>query len=170
MLPDVQETALRVTPRGGVAGTEVQVRMTRLPPNTGILIGFGGIGSPHEILSQTESDADGVISVTVKVPAWVERNTHYLFYWAFADQRPRTFSDAFLVTGPDGIVRVEGRITDEGGACTAMRGAHDALFTLTGNTGTVATGDRVVVEATVAEASTCRQGTTLAVRTLRIAS
>jgi hypothetical protein len=144
----------------------VTVRITGLPSTTAVLLGFGGIGSPHEILDDTVSSVEGVASWTVTVPSWVEASHTYLFYMAYGDQRPVAFSEPFLVVGPDGVVTLEGTITDEGVSCVSMRGPNGGLFTLAGAPATLSSGDRVIVEATVAEMSVCMQGLTLAVREL----
>jgi hypothetical protein len=64
-------------------------------------------------------------------------------------------------------VKVEGVLTDEGVECQALRGEDGQLYTLTGDLGGFATGDRVRVIGTVAEVSICQQGTTLQVRSIR---
>ncbi len=65
-----------------------------------------------------------------------------------------------------GEVRVTGRLTDEGVECPALRGDDGRLYTLAGDTGAFKPGDRVTVAGTVAEMSTCMQGTTIGVRTI----
>jgi hypothetical protein len=62
---------------------------------------------------------------------------------------------------------VRGVLTDEGVECQAMRGDNGRLYTLVGNTGRFDTGDRVVVRGRIAQSSTCMQGTTLQVRSIR---
>ena len=58
---------------------------------------------------------------------------------------------------------VVGVLTDEGVECRALRGDDEKLYTLVGDLGDFATGDRVRVTGTAAERSTCMQGTTIAV-------
>ena len=60
-------------------------------------------------------------------------------------------------------VTVTGTLTDEGVECRALRAEDGALYTLTGDLKTFKTGDRVTVTGTIAEVSTCMQGTTIAV-------
>lgn len=162
-----QEPDMVLSPRAAAAGDAVQVSMGELPPGTVILVGFGGIGTPHEILTETRVDGQGRFSVSVDIPAWAELNQNHFFYMAFSDQRPRVFSDPFVVTGPDGSIRVSGEIAPDGGECIVLRGSNDAVFSLVGAVGTPAPGSRVVVEGTVVESSTCTQGPTIEVRTLR---
>jgi hypothetical protein len=64
-------------------------------------------------------------------------------------------------------VRVNGRLTDEGVECPALRGDDGRLYTLAGDLKGFKPGDRVVVEGTVAEASFCMQGTTLEVKSIQ---
>jgi uncharacterized Ntn-hydrolase superfamily protein len=61
-------------------------------------------------------------------------------------------------------VEVAGVLTDEGIECRALRGDDGRLYTLTGDLGDFATGDRVKVTGTKVEMSICMQGTTLAVK------
>ena len=163
-----QEAKPSVSPRGGVAGTEVRVAMSKLPPNMAAVVGFGGIGSPHEILAQTESDANGAFTVTVRVPDWVERDRAYLFYWGPGDMRPAGFSEPFVITGPDGVVRMAGRLGDGADGCRTLHGEHEAVYALSGDVGRTPDGARVVVEATIAEAPSCGDRTTLVVRSIRL--
>lgn len=73
-------------------------------------------------------------------------------------------------TARAGEVRITGRLTDEGVECPALRGDDGKLYTLAGDTKGFRPGDRVTVTGTVAEMSTCMQGTTIGVRTITAAS
>lgn len=64
-------------------------------------------------------------------------------------------------------VTVTGRLTGEGAECQAMRSKGGALYTLTGNLRGFKSGDRVRVVGRAAEVSTCMQGTTLAVESIK---
>jgi hypothetical protein len=163
----LQEPDMVLSPRAAAVGDPVQVSMGDLPPGTVILVGFGGIGTPHEILTETRVDGQGRFSVSVEIPEWAELNQNHFFYMAFSDQRPRVFSDPFVVTGADGSIRVAGEITAEAGACVVLRGSNDALFSLVGNVGTPAPGSRVVVEGKVVEGSACGEGVTIQVTAMR---
>lgn len=66
-----------------------------------------------------------------------------------------------------GDLRVEGRITDEGVECLAMRSQDGKLYTLAGRTEGLNPGDRVVVTGSIAQMSMCMQGTTISVATVR---
>jgi len=68
-----------------------------------------------------------------------------------------------------GAITVRGTLTGEGVECQALRGSDGRLYTLTGNLHGLAVGDKVRVTGTVAEVSTCQQGTTLVVQQIRLA-
>lgn len=69
--------------------------------------------------------------------------------------------------GKQDMVTLVGTLTDEGVECQAFRARGNQLFTLTGDLGGFQTGDRVRVVGSVAEVSTCQQGTTVVVRSIR---
>lgn len=65
------------------------------------------------------------------------------------------------------VHRVEGTLTNEGVECPALRAEDGTLYTLAGDLQGFEEGDRVYVEGTEPDISTCLQGTTLAVRSIR---
>lgn len=64
-------------------------------------------------------------------------------------------------------VTVTGRLTGEGAECQALRSKDGTLYTLTGNLRGFKAGDRVRVVGRMAEVSTCMQGTTLTVESIK---
>ncbi|MFQ5717215.1 MAG: DUF5818 domain-containing protein [Nitrospinales bacterium] len=77
-------------------------------------------------------------------------------------------SGASLEKSPDAgsakkIVCAQGRLTDEGVECPALRASDGALYTLIGDLKGFKKGDSVYVCGTVPEMSFCMQGVTLAV-------
>ncbi|HEX2223060.1 MAG TPA: DUF5818 domain-containing protein [Thermoanaerobaculia bacterium] len=64
---------------------------------------------------------------------------------------------------PGKKVTVRGVLTDEGVECQALRGDDGILYTLAGRIEGYEVGDRVRVQGTIAEVSTCQQGTTIGV-------
>lgn len=166
---------LLFSPRGGPPGTEVRIRMNGLPPKTTLAVGFGLLRSGYQLLANADTDADGNISLTIRVPSDAERNqSHYfLLFLADGQRRPLTVSDAFHVTHPNGTLRVEGRVTDdldEVGDCIALRGDNRELYGLVGETGTMVTGARVIVEGTIAKDVDCVQGLTINVHRVETAT
>jgi hypothetical protein len=65
------------------------------------------------------------------------------------------------------MINVRGTLTDEGVECQALRGDDGELYTLTGDLSGFEDGDRVKVRGTVAEISTCQQGTTIEVQSIK---
>lgn len=65
------------------------------------------------------------------------------------------------------VVNVRGTLTADGVECQAFRGDDGQLYTLTGNLGGFQTGDEVRVRGRIAEVSTCQQGTTLVVESIK---
>lgn len=65
------------------------------------------------------------------------------------------------------VIRVEGRLSDDGVECQALRSDRGELYTLVGNLEDFGTGDRVYIEGIEVELSTCQQGTTLEIRVIR---
>ena len=61
---------------------------------------------------------------------------------------------------------VSGTLTREGVECPAMRGDNGRLYTLAGGTGRFQPGDHVRVRGTLAQVSTCQQGTTIRVQSI----
>ncbi len=162
-----QERRPEVVPAAAGPGEEVTVSMDRLP-YAAVYIGFGALGGNHQLLTQAETDADGMLSATVSLPAWATADLKHFFFLAGFDQRPFVTSHEFHVTDEDGEFRVEGEITDEGLACPSMRNGDDRLYTLEGNTEGIAPGDRVVLQATLSAAPACAEGVAIEVRDVRV--
>lgn len=154
-----------ISPRVGPPGTKVTIQPLYLPGVTPVVISIGGTRSGFEELAQTATDVDGnlVGTTTFTVPDWAVNDRNYAFMVMDIYFRPLALSEVFFVTGPEGTVLREGWITDEGMACTTFRGDGGELYTLSGDTRTVKVGDRVLVEATLAESSDCPRGTPLRV-------
>jgi len=153
-----------VAPLAGAPGTPVTIEADGFAPGTTVDIGFGPPRSEYEVVDGALAESDGGVRAAVEVPGWAERGRRYVFVVADPDDGARAVSGAFHVTTEEGLVRVEGRITDEGVECTAMRAApDDALYTLAGDTEGLEPGDAVTVEGRLAEVSFCQQGTTLEV-------
>lgn len=63
-------------------------------------------------------------------------------------------------------IAISGRLTSEGLTCQAMRDGSGRLYTLTGDLKWFHDGDFVRITGRVAQASICRQGTTIEVRSI----
>lgn len=188
---DDARATITLEPRSGPPGTDVQVRVAGFPPDVAVDVGFGPPGEEHRLLSRSSTGSEGTTAAAVRVPGDAVPGRPYLIVAAYAPALLR-LADTFRVTAPApagalpdtlaggrmdsdsaggaapgaGEVRVTGRLTDEGVECPALRGDDGRLYTLAGDTGGFEPGDRVTVLGTVAEMSTCMQGTTVSVRSI----
>ena len=162
-----QERRPEAMPAAARPGEEVTVSMDRLP-YAAVYIGFGALGGNHQLLTQEETDANGLLSATVRLPDWATPDLKHFFFLAGFDQRPFATSHEFHVADEEGVFRVEGEITDEGLTCPTLRNGDDRLYTLEGNTDGIAPGDRVVLRATLAAAAACGEGVAIEVRDARV--
>lgn len=190
---DADRAAVAAEPLAGPPGTDVQVRITNFPPDVAVDVGFGPSRTEFRLLARTVTGSDGSSAAAVRVPGDAVPGRPYVFVAAYAPSLLQLASDTFRVTAPGagpapagdttaggsmdtdesgdtaaraGEVRVTGRLTDEGVECPALRGDDGRLYTLAGDAGGFKPGDRVTVVGTVAEMSTCMQGTTIGVRTI----
>ena len=153
-----------VSPRSGPPGTVVTLRTANMPGATPVRIGVGAIRFGFEEVAQAMTSNRGELELTVEVPAWARHDLAHFFIVFDFYFVPIALSHAFHVTDQDGIIQREGRITDEGVECLALRGDDGVLYTLAGDVSELRTGDTVVVNGTLAETSFCMQGTTIQVR------
>lgn len=72
-----------------------------------------------------------------------------------------------VLAAADEAVTVTGLLTDEGVECPALRGEDGALYTLVDKPEAYKPGDRVTVTGLPVEISTCMQGSTLQVKSIR---
>lgn len=190
---DRGRATLTLEPHSGPPGTDVQVRVAGFPPDVAVDVGFGPAGEEEfRLLSRSSTGSEGTTAAAVRVPDDAVPGRAYRFVAAYSPALLR-LADTFRVTAPApagaapadtetggrmdtdtagaaapgaGEVRVVGRLTDEGVECPALRGDDGRLYTLAGDTGGFKPGDRVTVTGTVAEMSTCMQGTTISVRSI----
>jgi hypothetical protein len=150
--------------RGAPVGSEVTVTIVGLPPLMGVRMGFGSF-EMYEALGGSEADVYGVFTANLRVPYWGERSRVHYFVVNFGDRRPRAFSDPFLVTAPDGSVRLEGTIRADGTSCLSMDGPDDTRFALEGPLAGWTPGTKVLVVGTVSDDAACGgEGLPIAVR------
>ena len=158
-----QASRISLSPPSGPVGADVILRLSGLPPGMTWEIGFGSF-QEHQILAREQSDRDGNLTRTLQIPTFARRDEKHYFFVAIPDRPPLATSNAFYVTGPDGVLRIEGVIAEEVAGCSALRAGNGDLFTLVGTNVELAPGRRVLVEGSVAEFSVCGQGMTLEVR------
>ncbi len=152
-----------MSPRSGPPGTVVTLRSTNMPAITPVRIGVGALRFGFEEVAQVMTSDRGVLSTTVEVPEWAQRDLIHRFIVFDFYFTPIALSDIFHVTDADGMVQRRGQLTAEGVECPALRGDDGVLYTLTGSLAEFKAGDEVIVEGTLPEASICMQGTTIQV-------
>jgi hypothetical protein len=169
--PAPPESGMQIafTPDGGPVGTPVTVSAQGFAPEQAVVIGFGPPESEYEVIERVRTDGFGNVTATVEVPDWAEAGRSYVWVVAEPDAQPKVIADDhFRVraggTAPGDTVRIRGTVTGAGVECPAVRTDRGRLYTLaTRDLQDVAEGDRVVVTGTLADVSTCMQGTTVAV-------
>ena len=168
--PDSLRRIQQVEPMHGPPGTQVTVYTENLPIQAKVHLGVGATRTGFEALYTAEQGMWGEVSGTITIPESAPWDRAVLLVAFDAIFAPIGLSDPFHVTRPDGTLRRTGRVTDEGVECLAFRDDDGYLYTLVGETEELEPGDRAVIEGTVAEASTCMQGTTLVVERVLPAS
>lgn len=147
-------SAIEVSARGFTAGSTVE-------------IGFGPPRSEYSVVREVTAGPDGTVSTSIRVPDWAERGEPYVIVVTEPDDQPSVTSEPFVVGEAGDPIRVQGKVTDEGVECPAVRGPFGTLYTLATSEFAHPPGTEVVVEGTIAGASICMQGTTIDVESVR---
>lgn len=87
-----------------------------------------------------------------------------------AAQSTKPDKDAPKTGKPTENVTLTGQLTDGGVECQAFRADDGTVYTLTGELGGFKAGDRVTIDAAPVDISTCQQGTTLRIVSIRKAT
>ena len=156
-----------MSPRSGPPGTVVTLRSTNMPAVTPVRIGVGALRFGFEEVAQVMTSNRGVLSTTVEVPQWAQRDLIHRFIVFDFYFVPIALSDIFHVTDTDGMVLRRGQLTNEGVECPTLRGEDGVLYTLIGDIAELEAGDEVTVEGTLPDAAICMQGTTIQVARIR---
>lgn len=153
-------------------GESVRLHATGFAAYTDVVVGVGPADSEYEVVRRgLRTSPDGALRTTAALPAAADPGEDWVFVVATPDARTKALSAPVAVAHAerpdrrepsDDRVVVRGRLTDEGVECPALRADDGTLYTLAGDTGQFGPGDLVRAEGTVAEMSTCMQGTTLA--------
>jgi len=152
-----------ISPRSGPPGTVVTLHSTNMPVITPVRIGVGALRFGFEEVAQVMTSNRGVLSLTIEVPEWAQRDLIHRFIVFDFYFNPIALSDIFHVTDADGLVLRRGQLTAEGVECPALRGDDGLLYTLTGDLADAKTSDEMIVEGRLTETSVCMQGTTIQV-------
>jgi hypothetical protein len=165
-LPPPGEAQVTVPVATAAPGTEIPIEATGFPQNTNVTIGIGQPASDYDVVTETMTDAQGRVEMSIEVPDWTMAGHPYVVVVAAADDQPRAVSEPFVVAGGGETVEVHGTVTDEGVECPAVRDRAGTLYTLTGTEVDLEPGTEVRVEGRIAEVSICMQGVTIEVESL----
>lgn len=152
-----------VVPMSGPPGTQISVRSDNLPLAARVHIAVGMLHAGFETIGLAAQGEWGEISASVQIPAGATWDRPLYVIALDGVFSPIGISDPFHVTDANGMIRRRGRVTDEGGPCLTLRDENDLLYALSGELGAFRAGDEVVVDGTYSGASSCRDGSTIAV-------
>lgn len=148
----------------GPPGSEVTLQASGLPGNADIAVSAGPKPADMRPLAKAKTNERGEAFATVKVPPKPEDGDTLVFAIETADGRVRLVSGPFKIAAAGPPLVVTGTLSKEGVECPTLRGDDGKLYSLTPRElGAFGPGDRVTVEGTLAGASICMQGATIAV-------
>ena len=151
----------------GRTGDEVTITAVGLPGSQAFTIEAGPSPSELRRLADAKTTDRGELIATVNVPPKPDEGDKLVFAVETTDGRLRVASGAFKVVPPGAAVIVTGTLSSEGAECPMLRGDDGKVYSLTGaKLGKLGPGAHVHVEGTVAEVSTCMQGTTIVVTSI----
>jgi hypothetical protein len=166
--PPPVDAEVTVSPPTVAPGAHIEVEAEGLTPNATVQIGFGPPDAWFDVIADARTDAQGRLATHVEVPRRAERGRPYVIVVQDAAANIRVASHPFVAGSPGDRIRVDGRLTDEGVECPAMRGPGGTLYTLAiAELADFEPGDRVRVIGTIAEMAICMQGTTIDVEEIR---
>ncbi len=163
--------SLVVWPLRGFPNAKVLVTARGLPGGTPVTISAGPPRSALEAIIHARTSDRGVLDTEVLIPDWAIAIDRLVFVVETEDGRVRLTSEPLIVEHGasdhgDRII-VTGTLSKEGVECPALRGDDGRLYTLSRHDlGALGPGDRVRVEGTIADVSTCMQGTTITVTSI----
>jgi hypothetical protein len=151
----------------GRTGDEVTVTAAGLPGDQAVTIAAGPSLAAVRRLADARTSDRGGLTAAVKVPSKPDEGDKLLFVVETTDNRVRVASEPFRVIPAGDAIIVDGTLSDEGAECPTVRGDDGKLYSLAAaKLGKLGAGVRVHVEGTIAEVSTCMQGTTIVVNSI----
>ena len=151
----------------GRTGDSLTVIANGLPGDTAVAVGAGASPGEARHLADARTSKRGELSVRLNVPPQPENGDKLVFVVETADGRLRMASEAFRIVPATAAITVTGTLSQDGAECPALRSDDGKLYSLTpGAIGKFRPGDHVRVEGTVADVSTCMQGTTIVVSSI----
>jgi len=159
-----------ISPTSGAPGSVVTVSGTGFSPGAQVQVLAGYAPTNVSQVNTVTASASGTVRVDVQVPQATRNGDMIYFVFQTADGRQRAGADPFrVVTQQSSLVSVRGTLTNQGVECRTLRADDGTLYSLTGNLGPFVSGDRVDVTGRTASISTCQQGTTIDVTSIRSA-
>jgi hypothetical protein len=159
----------------GRPGGLLKVATRQLPANATAQISLGAIRDGFEVVKTGFVDMGGRFNgrdtVEVTVPTWVRNDRPYLLMVTDLEYHP--FAPAAMVHPTDarGMIRRTGLVKREPtGGCLTLTGEADELYFLTGDTGGLTSGEEVRIEGRPVQNTRCGTGTTIEVRSARLAT
>ena len=152
-----------VVPLSGPPGTQVTISSENLPLAARIHLAVGAIHAGFETLAEGDQGEWGDMSGEIRIPdsaSWDRPLYVIALNGVFS---PIGLSNPFHVTNEEGLVRREGKITEEIEACLTFRDEDELLYALTGELDTFESGDEVTIEGLYSETSSCMEGSTIEV-------
>ena len=147
-----------VVPRSGPPGTPVTVHTKNLSLQARVYVAVGAVHDGFEVLAVASQDELGEVTATVRIPETASWDRPVVLIILDGIFSPIGMSEPFHVTSEEGMVRREGRITDEGAPCLTLRDDQDHRYALGGALGQTRPDDRVVVEGRYTPTSSCTGG------------
>ena len=161
--PDSLRQLQSVVPLSGPPGTRVEISSENLPLAARIHLAVGAIHAGVETLAEGYQGEWGDMSGEIRIPESASWDRPLYVIALNGVFSPIGLSNPFHVTNEEGLVRREGRVTEETEACLTFRDEDDLLYALTGELGTIQAGDQITVEGVYFETSSCMEGSTIEV-------
>lgn len=93
-------SSIAISPTSGPPGTLVEVNAAGLPANTVIDIGAGPLEAEYDILASAETDDDGVLIRSIRLPNLAEPGEEWVIALTPSESSGDILSDPFTVTEP----------------------------------------------------------------------
>jgi len=132
---------------------------------------MGALRDGFEVVQTLSTDEGGRINgmdtVRVTVPDWVQTDRPYLIMITDPEYNPLASADMFHPTTPEGSVVRRGTIRFEDPACPTLTAAGEEIYFLVGDVAGLGAGERIV-RGKLADSGRCGNVTTIEVAEVRL--